>query len=445
MFNFPEGLYTDVRIEESVATVILYSNTTLDDVKIRTTKGAFIRLYDGKRWFYSTTTNLDNIQAEIDSLAAMAVPDPKILQNPIVSKFESNQGEYLKFSGDKDVSKISITDKKELIESFFSIFTSELIAFTKPYYVDNRKEKQFYSSKGSALRHDSQRCGFGISYALTEKDKKFTEQYSYGGIIFQDLQGKHDECKMYFDKSIDFLKNSIPVTPGNYTVVMAPIASGVFAHESFGHKSEADFMVGDETMKEEWAIGKKVGSDMLSIVDNSLEVQVGYTPFDDEGSKGCKTYLIKDGKLSGRLHSAFTASILEEELTGNARSISFEYEPIVRMTNTYIEAGEKTKDEIFSEIKEGIFIETISHGSGMSTFTITPRRSYMIRDGKIAEPVSISVITGNVFETLNQIDAVSNELEVLSFVRGGCGKMEQAPLPVGIGGPYVRVKTLNVN
>ncbi len=80
----------------------------------------------------------------------------------------------------------------------------------------------------------------------------------------------------------------------------------------------------------------------------------------------------------------------------------------------------------------------------MSTFTMAPSLSYVIRDGKIAEPVNISVVTGNVFKTLSEIDGVSNELELLSFVTGGCGKMEQYPLPVGFGGPYVRVNNLNV-
>ena len=133
-----------------------------------------------------------------------------------------------------------------------------------------------------------------------------------------------------------------------------------------------------------------------------------------------------------------------QDLTGNARSLNFEFEPIVRMTTTYILPGDKKLDELISEVKEGIFVETIKHGSGMSTFTLAPSISYMIRDGKIAEPVNISVISGNVFETLNLIDGVSDKLTLLSFSMGGCGKMEQAPLPVGFGGPYVRVKELDV-
>ena len=98
----------------------------------------------------------------------------------------------------------------------------------------------------------------------------------------------------------------------------------------------------------------------------------GFVPYDDEGCPAGKTYLIKDGILSGRLHSASTAADLGDEPTGNARAINFEFEPIVRMTATYIEAGAETKEELFSKVKDGIYIDDISHGSGMTTFTIAP-------------------------------------------------------------------------
>ena len=124
--------------------------------------------------------------------------------------------------------------------------------------------------------------------------------------------------------------------------------------------------------------------------------------------------------------------------------MNFEFEPIVRMTTTYIGAGNLTKEELIGEIKEGIYIDDINHGSGMTTFTIAPRRAYMIRNGKLAEPVRISVISGNVMSTLYNIDGISKDVELLSFVLGGCGKMEQHPLSVGFGGPYIRVNGIVV-
>ena len=114
------------------------------------------------------------------------------------------------------------------------------------------------------------------------------------------------------------------------------------------------------------------------------------------------------------------------------------------MTTTYIEKGTTPLKDIIKGIKYGVFVDTIKHGSGMSTFTIAPSRAYKIESGEITTPINLSVITGNVFETLKIVDAVSEEFELLSFVGGGCGKMEQFPLPVGFGGPFTLVRKLNI-
>ena len=116
----------------------------------------------------------------------------------------------------------------------------------------------------------------------------------------------------------------------------------------------------------------------------------------------------------------------------------------MRITATYVEPGDSTKEELIAGVKKGIYILDYRHGSGMSTFTIAPNKAYMIRDGKLAEPVKISVVTGNVMSTLHEIDGLSKEFELCSFALGGCGKMEQYPLRVGLGGPYMRVNHLTV-
>ena len=113
------------------------------------------------------------------------------------------------------------------------------------------------------------------------------------------------------------------------------------------------------------------------------------------------------------------------------------------MTTTYIEKGDRPLSGILAEMDRGIFVDTVNHGSGMSTFTMAPARAYLIENGRITQPVKISVITGNVFATLAEVDAVSAEFEMHTF-GGGCGKMEQQGLPVGFGGPYTRVRKLNV-
>ncbi len=444
MFKFPEGLYTDVRIEDVFETKVLFTLDKLEEMKTRKYSGAFIRIFDGSRWYYCSTTDIANIQSEIEGLAAYARPRKDINSTPAVKKFRANSGVFMKFEKGR-VSDITGEEKLEFLKKYFPLMNSRpKIKLWRAQYIDKHEVKSFYSSIGSDIKFDNQRVGASFSFRFADGDKQFSESLRKASNYFDDVKSYAEGLEAFILKCEDFLERSKPVEPGKYTVILSPLAAGVFAHESFGHKSEADFMLGDEAMKKEWIIGKKVGSDILSIADSGLEMGSGLVQFDDDGTRPEKTYLIKNGILSGRLHSAATAAELSEEPTGNSRAINFEFEPIVRMTTTYIEPGNKTKDELFGEVSDGVYIETIKHGSGLSTFTIAPSLSYRIRDGKIAEPLNIAVVTGNVFDTLGDIDGLSDKLELLSFAEGGCGKMDQWPLPVGFGGPYVRVKNMNV-
>ena len=443
MFKFPKGLYVDVRIEENFKTKISFKKLTLEEQKIRKHKGAFIRVFDGQRWYYSSTTDINGIQAQIDTLASMAAPNPNILQHPIVKAFEVNQETILQYETDS-VTDIPVEEKQRLLESYLALIKDPVIVHHSSFYVDNKIIKSIYTSKGTAVTFDKQTCGIRINLELSCGENKNQTSASKGGVSFEGLLNLEDYFQREFEKSVDFTREAELVTPGEYPVLLSPEATGVFTHESFGHKSESDFMVGDETMKAEWALGKRIGQDLLTIIDDGTVLGNGYVPYDDEGTKGRKTHIITEGILSGRLHSTATAALLEEPLTGNARAVNFEFEPIVRMTTTYIEKGDRPLKDIIGEMERGIYVDTIKHGSGMSTFTLAPARAYKIENGQITKPVKVSVVTGSVFDTLAEIDAVSEEFELMSFVGGGCGKMEQFPLPVGFGGPYTRVRKLRV-
>lgn len=444
MIQFPENLYTDIRIETVYNTTILLENFQLKQKKIKEEKGAMIRIFDGIRWYYGATTDVSNLQKEVDNLAKMATPNPCIYDDPIVKEFEINKGTLLKYQ-DSNVSKISTEEKQNLLNTYVPVVKDfPQIKMSKIYYLDKYTEKHFISSKGTDVRFDAQYCCVTVSYRLQVADTPHNGSKDIYEMEFVNLSNRQDEVRAEINKDLHYCAQAVPVKPGVYTCVLSPVVTGIFAHESFGHKSESDFMVGDETMKREWTIGKVVGSPGLSIVDTGLIAGAGYVPFDDEGTKARKNYIIKNGVLSGRLHSCNTAISLEENLTGNSRAVNFEYEPIVRMTTTYIEPGNQTKEELIQSIDEGIYIDNMNHGSGMTTFTIAPSRAYMIRNGRIAKPVKVSVITGNVMKTLHEIDGFSNEVELFSFALGGCGKMEQRPLSVSFGGPYIRVKGINV-
>ncbi len=443
MFIFPRGLYVDVRLEESFDTQIRFKQLELQGQKVRKRKGAFIRVFDGERWYYSSTTDTDNIQSHIDTLAAMAKANPGILSHPIVEAFEVNQENILRYE-DNAVTDVPIQEKQAFLEAILGQIADKAIVGHTSYYVDNRTIKSFYSSKGATIVFDQQTSGIRISLDIVAGENKDQIIVSKGAPSLAELQAYASYFLSEIAKSVDFVTAAEAVVPGEYAVLLSPEATGIFTHESFGHKSESDFMVGDETMRAEWALGKRVGRGLLNIIDDGTITGNGYVPFDDEGTRGRKTEIISSGLLTGRLHSVPTSVALEEGLTGNARAVNFQFEPIVRMTTTYIERGTRPLEDIIAEMDQGIYLETLKHGSGMSTFTLAPARAYKIENGKITNPVKISVVTGNVFSTLEEVDATSEEFELSAFVGGGCGKMEQFPLPISYGGPYTRVRKLKV-
>lgn len=444
MIQFRNGFYADLRTEDRSCTTVSYQDGVLMDLRVRTEQRAFLRVYDGKLWYYASVTDLAHLQETLDSLYESATANPWISEDPIVCRFEKNRDTVLHFT-DCSVRDISTQKKQELLLSYLPLLSEDTcVTMPKGRYLDRNSLFHFRSSLGADVTYDYQTCGIALSFDMAEGDKKFSDYWQKGAIRFEELQGLTGNIRNAVAEGSDFLRNSVSATPGKYPVVLSPEAAGVFAHESFGHKSESDFMLSDETMKNEWQLGKAVGSPILSIADWGGVPGSGYVPYDDEGTKARRNYLIKNGVLTGRLHSAQTASALDEDLTGNARAVDCTFEPIVRMTTTYIEGGDLDFDQLIAPIQKGYYIKTIHHGSGMSTFTIAPCLAYEIVDGKLGRPVQISVLTGSVFETLGLIDGLTRDVELLSFVTGGCGKLEQMGLPVGFGGPYVRVSSMNV-
>ena len=444
-FNFPENLYTDVRIEDTKRQeLFMQDEEILGNSEVHEI-GAMIRVFDGKMWYTAETNDINSIQNKIDELAILATPNPKILENPIVKNFNVNEASILKFQGKDSLRNLTQKDRKEIVNYYREKCVDTSIKEIKVHYVSFRVHnsiKKIYTSKSTNLEMDYQRCVVNVWYQVLGK-----EDVTYGGgkqlwgFTKDEVMGHEKEVLEERERILDYAKNNVSVKPGEYVCVLSPSVTSVFTHESFGHKSESDFMLNDKTLQEEWTLGKKVANEKVSIIDEGDTLHHGYCPYDDEGNKKKDVWLIKDGILSGRLHDAKSASILGEEPTGNARAQDYNNTPMVRMTNTYMAAGTDDPEKIISEVKDGIYVYDWNYGTGQSTFTIQPQKCYRIRDGKICEPLHVNVVTGSVFQTLFDIDAVGSDLK---FFSGTCGKNGQS-LPTATGGPTIRVKKLMIN
>ncbi|GAB1455944.1 hypothetical protein MASR2M48_12510 [Spirochaetota bacterium] len=117
MFNFPENLYVDVRIEETFETKINFKKLVLQEQKVRNNKGAFVRVYDGNRWYYASTTDIEAIQDQIDALANMATPNLEIDDNAIVRQFEVHKDNLIQYN-QGSISEVPISKKVGILERY---------------------------------------------------------------------------------------------------------------------------------------------------------------------------------------------------------------------------------------------------------------------------------------------------------------------------------------
>lgn len=444
-FSKIDAEYADVRIEKTQETQILFEKEHMKQAAVSPSCGAFLRVLKNGNWAYRATTDLSQLQSDLQSLVAKTqlLPANKGVAWPRREVLKFQEARY----ATTGAHTFSLEQKKHFCEKIIPIFNDEnLVQGFQLRYQDMYKQKWFRSSDNVEFSYDYSQAGGGVFYTLKNGENYFEDYISFFiANPVDELERTLSKLKNELVEGKEFLE-APSIEPGQYTVVLDQGVTGVFTHESFGHKSEADFMLGDEAMKAEWEIGKKVGSDILNIVDDgNWPGTSGYVPIDDEGNKKQKTYLIKNGKLAGRLHSTMTAAELDEAPTGNARAMNFQFDPIVRMTNTYIEGGEKNFEEMIGPITKGVYLKGYKHGMGMSTFTIAPRKAFMIENGKLTTPVNVSVLSGNVFETLNNIVDLGKDFEIHSGSTGGCGKMEQWPLPVADGGPSIVVENMTLS
>ena len=344
-----------------------------------------------------------------------------------------------------DPRKISISEKIEIVRKYNKIFLEAKDKIRNSIIRYNEVDIKRFLLRTDGTYIEENRVYSGISFNAFAFDgsrvqpfyKTFGDQRGFDVVL-----NREKDIEEAISNALLLLKSE-KVNGGIYTCVLDPLIAGVFIHEAFGHLSEADHIYRNEKLKEIMKPGQRIGSEILNVVDDgSIIGERGFYKYDDEGVPSSKKYIIKNGILSSRLHSIYTASLMNEELTGNARAINYRFPPIVRMSCTYIERGDKSFEELIGDIKEGIYIKGALGGqTELEMFTFSAQAGYIIKDGKIKEPVRDVILTGNVFETLKNIEAIGNDLELHGGL-GGCGKNGQYPLPVSTGSPHIRIKNL---
>ncbi|WP_144212343.1 metalloprotease TldD [Shewanella donghaensis] len=239
--------------------------------------------------------------------------------------------------------------------------------------------------------------------------------------------------------------NAIDAPAGEMPVVLGNGWPGVLLHEAVGHGLEGDFnRKGSSAFSGK--VGQQVASELVTVVDDGTMLnRRGSLSIDDEGVPTQKTTLIENGILKGYMQDKLNARLMGEPTTGNGRRESYAHLPMPRMTNTYMEAGNSTPEEMIKSVKKGIYAPNFGGGQVDITsgkFVFSASEAYLIENGEVTEAIKGATLIGNGPEAMNQISMVGNDLALDKGV-GVCGKDGQS-VPVGVGQPTLKLDSLTV-
>lgn len=434
--------YLAIRLEQDETTDIGLRGDRLETLSESVSVGGQVRACYKGGWGFASFNGLEELDAQIESTvqAARLVGDDftELAAIPIVQTTY-----HLPLSG-SDPRQIPVHRKRDLCLHYGEVLrsTDPCIATVSVRYGDSAQNILLMTSEGTCLEQSWVDLEMRFSATARVGDQVQTGRETTGSRRgWEDLLGLEQQVGGAAQRAVTALTLP-PVKGGVYPVVIDPILTGLFVHEAFGHLSEADMVYENPDLLETMTLGRRFGPEFLQIFDGAApEGHRGSFGFDDEGTPASTTQLIQNGVLVGRLHSRETAGRLEEAPTGNARCLSFHYPPIVRMTNTWIGRGMTPVDALFGGIEEGVYARNWLGGmTNGEMFTFTAGEAWMIRQGALAEPVRDVTLSGNVFRTLADIEAIGDDFSWDES--GGCGKGGQSGLPVGCGGPSLRIRNV---
>ena len=230
---------------------------------------------------------------------------------------------------------------------------------------------------------------------------------------------------------------------GQMTVAIENGFGGVIFHEACGHSLEATGVaIGMSEMCGK--LGQKIANEKVTAIDDGTIANAwGSNNIDDEGNPTKRNVLIENGVLKNYMIDRLGSRRMGMPMTGNSRRQSYTFEPTSRMTNTFIDNGPDKNEDIISSIEFGLYAKQMGGGSVnplTGSFNFAVREGYMIRNGKICEPVRGASLIGTGSQILQDIDMVGQNL---ATGQGMCGS-SSGSVPTDVGQPLIRVKKITV-
>ncbi|WP_027894068.1 TldD/PmbA family protein [Calidithermus chliarophilus] len=234
-----------------------------------------------------------------------------------------------------------------------------------------------------------------------------------------------------------------PAPAGTMPVVIGNAFGGVIFHEALGHLLETTSVAKKASVLSD-KLGEKVASDCVTYIDDGTTPHGwGSSEFDDEGMETARTVLIENGVLKSYMVDKMGAMKTGYAPTGSGRRQDYTYAPTSRMRNTFIAPGDTPIEKLFEGIEYGLYAKDMGGGQvkpGSGEYNFGVKEAYIIRNGRIEEPVRGAMLVGKGPDSIAKIVAVSSDLETSP---GMCGSLSGS-IPTEVGQPHLLISEIVV-
>jgi TldD protein len=343
--------YAEVRLDKGRQSFV-----TIKDDEVRHSSGSVggisVRILIDGSWGFASSSNI----ADAEALVKKAERLSRLEKGKIkLAEIPPSRKDIIEKVADADPDQ----QVHGLLEAAKSMIGGRVISRTLSC-TDSFVRKEFIDSHGSHVVQEGGYTYLSCSCVAREGDliqRGGERAWSRTGFLAIDVQKAAGGSR---DKALRLL-DAAPPPKGRFTAVFDPEMTGVFSHEAVGHACEADSVVDRESVLAD-KIGKRIGNELVTIIDDPLANDFGRYHFDDEGVEAKAVTLVDKGVLRGFINSKESAKALGMEPNGHARAEDYSAVPAVRMSNTYFQKGTSSKNEVM-DLRQGIYLKGMKGGS----------------------------------------------------------------------------------
>lgn len=438
------GDFAEIFVESNFKNGISLVNGKVETANSGIDFGIGIRIFKDDMVIYGYTNNKDReALLNLASQLAQSIKAQRSLNNIVVNKIDVNNIHNISIMPDT-VKKSEIVDYLSLgSEAAFKY--NSLITQTGMGYSDSIQNVLIANTEGLLAEDKRVRTRITVSAVASNESEKQTGYFGPGalkGFEFckdTDIEAVAREAA----RSAVTMLGAKNCPSGQMPVIIDNGFGGVIFHEACGHGLEAAAIAKNASVFA-GKIGEKIASQKVTAIDDgTIKGSWGSCNIDDEGTPMRKNILIENGILKGYMVDKYNGKLLGMETTGSSRRQSYKFEPVSRMTNTYIAPGTDKKEDIIADTEYGIYAKYMGGGSvnpASGEFNFAVNEGYIIRNGKICEAVRGATLVGKGSQVLLDIDRVSDNI---ALAEGMCGA-SSGSIPVCVGQPMIRVKNITV-